>query len=273
MDKNVIYTIGYTLFQDKSSVDLEKMFKVLHNYNVTYLVDVRSMPYSKQYPQCNADNLKFAGKRYGVPYLHMPEVGAKVSAEQDVFSKASDIFFNDIFPVSKSNRPERTELFKDDEIVDFNKFRNDEYFLKGIKRIETAYEKEFTLCLMCSEKAPVDCHRYFLISRTLEKKFGNWLTIKHIVQGDDGIISTVTNSELNKQLKDIVFKKKEIKNLDVYGRASDLFNQFMDSPAIIDTYYGENLSDREDDFCDRYWNLMHGWKKNVINLNDYHDYD
>ena len=96
LNKQIIFTVGYTLFQNGNYVDLEKMFNVLRNYNVTYLVDVRSVPYSKQYPQCNADNLKIAGKRYGIPYLHMPEVGAKVSAEQDVFSKASDIFFNDI---------------------------------------------------------------------------------------------------------------------------------------------------------------------------------
>ncbi len=273
MDKQVIFTVGYTLFQDKTSVDLERMFNVLRNYKVSYLVDVRSVPYSKQYPQCNADNLKIAGKRYGVPYMHMPEVGAKVSADQEVFSRASDIFFNDIFPIPKSNRPEKTELFKDDEIVDFNKFRNDEFFLKGIKRIETAYEKEFILCLMCSEKAPVDCHRYFLISKTLEKKFGDWLTVQHIVQGDNGKISTVSNAELNVQLKDLVFNKKEIKKLDVFERPSDLFQESSDLPAVIDTYYGDNLSEKEEDFCDRYWNLMHGWKKNVSNLNNYHDYD
>jgi uncharacterized protein (DUF488 family) len=272
MNKQIIFTVGYTLFQNGNYVDLEKMFNVLRNYNVTYLVDVRSVPYSKQYPQCNADNLKIAGKRYGIPYLHMPEVGAKVSAEQDVFSKASDIFFNDIFPIPKSNRPEKTELFKDDEIVDFNKFRNDEYFLKGLKRIETAYEKDFTLCLMCSEKSPVDCHRYFLISKALEKKFGDWLGVQHIVQGDNGTISTSSNSELNNQLKELIFKKKEIKKL-VNEPSSDLFNQSMDIPAVIDTYYGETRSDREADFCDRYWNLMHGWKKNVCNIKNSHDYD
>lgn len=262
MDKKIIYTIGYTLFQNGAYFDIDKMFRVLKEHNVTCLVDVRSVPFSKQYPQCNSNNLKIAGKSLGVPYMHMPEVGAKASPMQDVFSKASDIFFDDIFPISKSNRPEKTELNKDEEIVDFRKFRNDDYFVDGIKRIETAYEKDFTLCLMCSEKRPIDCHRYFLISKALENKFGDWLTVEHIVQDENGEITTVTNSELNKQLKELVFNKSEIVKLDV-------LNASMFEPAKIDNYYGETISEKIEDFVDRYWNLMHGWKKyNTITNNE-----
>ena len=97
MDKKVIYTLGYTLFQNGAHFDIEKMFRVLKEHSVTCLIDVRSIPFSKQYPQCNSDNLKIAGRSFGVPYMHMPEVGAKASPTQDVFSKASDVFFDDIF--------------------------------------------------------------------------------------------------------------------------------------------------------------------------------
>ena len=37
----------------------------------------------------------------------------------------------------------------------------------------------------------------------------------------------------------------------------------------VDNYYGDTISDKIDDFCDRYWNLMHGWKKyNTITNNE-----
>ena len=97
MEKRKLYTLGYTLFQNGSVIDIEKMLNTLKEFNVSHLVDVRSMPFSKQYPQCNADNLKAACKHHTISYGHMPELGAKAGPMQDVFSKASDIFFEDIF--------------------------------------------------------------------------------------------------------------------------------------------------------------------------------
>ena len=134
MNKQKLYTLGYTLFQNGAVIDIEKLFKTLKELNVSHLVDVRTIPYSKQYPQCNTDNLKVAGKHFSISYIHVPELGAKASYLQDVFSKASDIFFEDIFPIPKSNRPENTELYANEEIVDFQKFRKDEYFSDGIKK-------------------------------------------------------------------------------------------------------------------------------------------
>ena len=86
--------MGYTMFQKGVSLDIDKMFHILIEHKVTHLVDVRSIPISKQYPQCNSNNLKFVGKRYGVPYIHMPELGAKADPTREIFSKASDIFLN-----------------------------------------------------------------------------------------------------------------------------------------------------------------------------------
>lgn len=267
MNKQILYTIGYTLFQTKEGIDIDKLFNTLQKYNITHLVDVRSIPYSKQYPQCNADNLKLAGKHFDIPYIHMPELGAKADNTLDVFSRASDIFFEDIFPVSKSNRPERTELNSNDEIVDFQKFRNSELFLNGIKRIETAYKKNYTLVLMCSEKKPIECHRFFFASKKIEQKYGEWIEIKHITTNQDEIIDTISNEELTRKMHEIVLSKSEIKKINV-------LEPTIFGDAIINNYFGETQKEKLNDFCERYWNLMHGWKRNAsINIDKINDYD
>ncbi len=258
-NQKYIYTIGYTLFQKGNTIDIENLFETLKTYDINFLVDVRSVPFSKQYPQCNADNMKIAGKNLGVPYMNMPEIGAKAKSEQEVFSKASDIFFEQsVFPIAKSNRPEKTELRDSDEIVDFRKFRHDEYFISGLRRIEDAYDKGFTLCLMCSEKKPMLCHRYFLISKALEQRFGDWLEVRHIIMKSDGDIGYISNSDLDKQLEDFVCEKKHI--------LSPLFKD-----DILDNYFGETEEEKINDFCDRYWNLLHGWKR--FNYNNNENYD
>ncbi len=265
MSKLKLYTLGYTLFQNGNMIDIEKMLNTLKEFKVSHLVDVRSVPYSKQFRQCNADNLKLASKHFSISYGHMPELGAKASPMQDVFSKASDIFFEDIFPISKSNRPEKTELFDYEEIVDFQKFRNDEYFSEGIKRIEKAYENEYTVALMCSEKRPVDCHRFFFVSQKIEEKFGDWIEVLHITKNKNGEIETVSNENINTELSEVIFNKTEIKKLNV------LNSSFFES-AKIENYFGNTLQDKKNDFCDRYWNLLHGWKLNKNN-NNFNEYD
>lgn len=248
-NKKYIYTIGYTLFKKGNIIDIESLFETLKFYGISFLIDVRSVPYSKQYPQCNADKMKIEGKNLGVPYMNMPEIGAKADSGQKVFSKASDIFFEQgVFPIAKSNRPENTELLDADEIVDFRKFRHDEYFISGLKRIEDAYDKGFTLCLMCSEKNPMDCHRYFLISKAIEHCFGDWLEVRHIIEKTNGVIDYISNFDLDKQLEDLVCEKKHM--------LSPMFKN-----DILVNYCGETYQEKINDFCDRYWNLLHGWKR------------
>lgn len=267
MEKQKLYTIGYTLFRNNDGIDTNKMFELLKRLGVSYLVDVRSVPYSKQYPQCNIESLKSVGERYNIPCIHIPQLGAKANIEQNVFSKASDIFFTDIFPISKSNRPEKNELFDCEEIVDFRKFRNDDYFYNGLKRIETAYERKYTIALMCSEKEPINCHRYFLISKSLEQRFSDWLDIEHIVKNQEGNIITISNQELDRKLVELILNKSEIKKIDI-------FNTSIFGDAKIENYYGESMQEKIADFCDRYWNLIHGWKKiNNKEENKFEDYD
>ena len=46
----------------------------------------------------------------------------------------------------------------------------------------------------------------------------------------------------------------------------------MFEPAKIDNYFGKTRQEKIEDFCDRYWNLLHGWKKYNNSLNN-EEYD
>ncbi len=289
MDKKVIYTVGYTLFDRNPYIGVNELLTTMHKFNIGYLIDVRSVPFSGQFPQYNADQLKQAcrqysanhvdasGEQYKLKYAHMQELGAKARSDLDVFSKASDIFFEPAaFPVPKSNRPDHFELNEYDEIVDFRKFRNEEYFHEGLSRIKKAYSLDCTLCLMCSEKLPRDCHRYFLICHALTEMFGDWLEIKHIVKKPDGTIALASQRTIDEDLKneicnkkvvkDSIFKNKPITTSSSNGLGFDLLPSDEDllSKKILDKYVGNSEQEQIDDFCDRFWNLYHGWRKNAL---------
>ena len=94
MNKKYIYTVGYTLFQQGNTIDVEKLFNKLKEFNIDFLVDVRSVPFSKQYPQCNADNMKVTGKRLGIPYMNMLRLIAnkKSSQKLQIYSLSMSFF-------------------------------------------------------------------------------------------------------------------------------------------------------------------------------------
>jgi len=64
----------------------------------------------------------------------------------------------------------------------------------------------------------------------------------------------------------LVLNKVEIKKLNILH--STIF-----APAKVENYFGETQQDKIVDFCDRYWNLMHGWKKINNNYSNQTEYD
>ena len=48
----------------------------------------------------------------------------------------------------------------------------------------------------------------------------------------------------------------------------DVLSTTIFEPAKIDNYFGDTVQDKIIDFCDRYWNLLHGWKMENNNQNN-----
>lgn len=135
--RNKLFTIGH------SSHQLEYFFSLLKKQDINFLVDVRSVPFSKYTPQFNKEDLKKFLLGNGIYYLFMgQEFGA---------------------------RREDTSLYTDEGYLNFEKVAKSKLFNVGIERIITGIEKGFRIAFMCTEKDPVDCHRNILVARAFYK--------------------------------------------------------------------------------------------------------
>jgi len=142
---NKIFTIGH------STHTINKFISMLKQYSVNTIVDVRSVPYSRFNSQYNKEELKAKLKANGICYVFMgQELGARYEEESLLF---------------------------EDGAVDFKKVQDTENFLKGIDRLKKGIQKGYSISLMCSEKNPIECHRFGLVSEYLSK---NDFEIAHI---------------------------------------------------------------------------------------------
>ncbi|WP_047396498.1 DUF488 family protein [Cetobacterium sp. ZOR0034] len=132
------YTIGY------SGIKIERFIEILKERNINCVIDVRSTPYSKYVPEYNKEELKKSLKKNNIVYSNFnKEFGARRTED---------------------------EVYSEDEIVDFEKTLKLDIFNDGVKRLKIGYEKGYNIVLMCSEKNPLDCHRFSMVSKGLNNK-------------------------------------------------------------------------------------------------------
>lgn len=135
MEKLPLYTIGH------GNRKPDEFLALLKNFGIKYLIDVRSQPYSKFNPQFNQNDLKFFLERNGIKYVFMGD--------------------------SIGGRPKDTSCYDDDGKVDYEVVKTKDFFIQGIDRLKTAYNKDINVVIMCSESKPCECHRSKLIGRVL----------------------------------------------------------------------------------------------------------
>jgi uncharacterized protein (DUF488 family) len=116
-----------------STHSIERFVDLLKNSGVELLVDVRSMPYSRRHPQFGREKLVKSLEAAGIVYAWKGEaLGGKSGGSY----------------IAAAARPE----FKD-----------------ALGRL-IERSADTTVCLMCAEKEPLDCHRTVLVSRRLAER-------------------------------------------------------------------------------------------------------
>jgi uncharacterized protein (DUF488 family) len=131
-----LYSIGH------GNKSIEKFIEELKNFNIQYLIDIRSKPYSKFNQQFNQDELKDSLSQSNIKYTFLgKELGGL---------------------------PEDPSCYTGGH-VDYDKLKKNTIFKDGLKRLVTADNKGIKAAIMCSESKPEECHRAKLIGEELIK--------------------------------------------------------------------------------------------------------
>ena len=137
-----IRTIGH------SNHPIERFVDLLRAGGVGLLVDVRSTPWSRRFPQFGKERLATALTAAGIGYV---DEGAALGG-----------------------KPERGGSY--DDLAARPAFR------EALDRLTTR-ARTATVCLMCAEKEPLDCHRTVLVSRRLAER---GVAVEHLL-ADGGV--------------------------------------------------------------------------------------
>ena len=133
MMQTQIFSIGH------SNHSIDKFISLLEGSEINMVVDVRSAPFSRMFPQFNQEALKKSLSDNSIGYLFLgDQIGGR------------------------SNDPDD---YLDGQVI-YKSLANKETFKTGIERLKEGSAR-YQIALMCSEKEPLDCHRTLLVSETL----------------------------------------------------------------------------------------------------------
>ncbi len=134
MSQLPIYTIGY------GAREIDEFIAVLQAHRITYLIDVRSKPYSRYKPDFSKQALAAHLQQHGIRYVFMGDTLGGQPADLDCYTNGK---------------------------VDYEKVRSKEFYRRGIGRLQNAHDQGLPVVIMCSEGKPEMCHRSKLIGETL----------------------------------------------------------------------------------------------------------
>jgi len=147
-EAKTIYTIGH------STHAAEVFISMLHAFEIKNLVDIRSFPGSRKFPQFNQENLRVILKEAGIQYIHLKDLGGRRKLQEN-----------------STNNRWRLAAFRA-----YADYMETESFQKAILQLEQIASQLLT-AYMCSEAVWWRCHRS-LVSDYL--KAAGW-TVWHIM--------------------------------------------------------------------------------------------
>jgi uncharacterized protein (DUF488 family) len=131
----LMLTLGY----GKRSID--ETISLLKEHDVGFLIDVRSVPWSRYHPDFSHDAIKGHLAAHDVAYLFLGE--------------------------ELGGRPNDAGCYDDEGRVVYEACKRRPAFQHGIGRLRTAWAQGHRVALLCSESRPEECHRSKLVGMAL----------------------------------------------------------------------------------------------------------
>jgi uncharacterized protein (DUF488 family) len=125
-----IYTVGH------STHTLEEFVEMLKAYNITLLVDVRTVHRSRHNPQFNKENLPATLKPHNIKYLSMTEIGGLRHPKKDSVNMA----------------------WENSSFRGYADYMQTKEFTESLLKL-MVLAKENCVAIMCAEALPWRCHR------------------------------------------------------------------------------------------------------------------
>jgi len=168
-----IYTIGH------SNVPVEQFAQLLQQFNVRFLVDVRSSPYSRFTTQFNREELQRHLAMQPFKYFYAGK--------------------------ALGGRPEDTVYYDAEGYVLYSEIAKSSSFRDGIEKLLHRARQSATV-VMCSEEDPHECHRHLLIAKTLGDQ---GITVRHIrgdgrLQTEEDLLLEETKGQLGLGFDDLM---------------------------------------------------------------------
>jgi uncharacterized protein (DUF488 family) len=161
-----VFTIGY------GSRTLDDFVRVLQNYDIEFVLDVRSAPYSRFKPEFSKDALETHLREHAIRYIYLGD--------------------------QLGGQPKDRDCYEDDKVV-YARVKEKAFFRAGLERVRAAFRRQRRVVLMCSEGKPEMCHRSKLIAASL-LELG--IPVAHIdehdlLRGQDAVIAELTDGQLS----------------------------------------------------------------------------
>lgn len=127
----ILYTIGH------SNRTLDDFINILQTYEITHLVDIRTVPKSRYVPWSNTENLKETLTKKNITYLHNAKLGGLRHAKPDSINKG----------------------WRNSSFRGFADYMQTPAFFEALKDLNTLLKRDNRVVIMCSEAVPWRCHR------------------------------------------------------------------------------------------------------------------